>query len=173
MHITTAPIPIQWATIATVAVAVIGAVATVLAALVAHRSSRTAARMALQAQSQTSSLESVDRRIDRAFDANEADNTRLHDEIGRYQEREGVLLNRLSSLEAAFTAHRDQADARIRDLSERVTALYAEVSQLRSLDTQWKRWASAVLMAYATLAERLHRANGEDAPPLPPTPPQD
>jgi hypothetical protein len=38
------------------------------------------------------------------------------------------------------------------------------VGDLRSSDTQWKRWAGVVLGMYATVAEKLRIATGDASP---------
>jgi hypothetical protein len=167
----TAGAGMDWKTIGTVAVACIGAAATVLASLVAWRSNRTANKMTTQAQGQSATLESVDRRIGEAFDAKDADRDYLLAELGRRSQQEEVLRERLARLEATFTAYRDQTDARIQEQGEQIAVLSAELNTLRSSDTAWKRWAGAAIGMYATLAERLRRATGEDSPDLPPSPP--
>jgi hypothetical protein len=172
MHTLTAVItPNNWATVGTIAVAVVGALATMLAALVGYRSSRTATRMTTQSTAQTATLESVDRRIGEAFDAKDADRAFLVAELGRRTEQEELLRARLAQLEAQFTAYKDQTDMRIRDQGDRINILSSEVNSLRSSDTAFRRWTGVAIVMYATLAERLHRATGESAPDLPPTPP--
>jgi hypothetical protein len=168
---TAAPNPADGPPWLTIVLAAIGATATLIAGILAYRSTRTAAAMTAQAQGQTATLESVDRRISEAFDSKEADNARLSAEIVRYQEREGVLLDRLARLEASLIAYKDQTDARIREQGERIAILSGELNNLRSSDSAFRKWAGSVILMYATLAERLHRATGEDAPDLPPSPP--
>lgn len=155
--------------------AVLGAAATacgtVIVAFIAWRSNRAATKLTTQTQAQTSVLESVDRRISEAFDATGAENTRLAAEITRYQEREAVLLDRIAKLERAFQDYREKTDGQLSAQGRQLNALTGEVHGLRSNDEAWRRWSSAVVAAYATLAERLHRATGEDSPLLPPSPP--
>jgi hypothetical protein len=172
MHILAAATPpTSWATAGTIAVAVVGGIATVVAGFLAYRSTRTATAMTTQSTAQTATLESVDRRIGEAFDAKDADREYLLAELGRRSEQEEILRARLAVLEASFSAYKDQTDARIRDQGDRINTLSGEVNSLRNADAAWKRWSGQALLMYATLVERLHRANGEASPELPPTPP--
>lgn len=145
------------------------ALATVIVAFIAWRSNRAATKLTTQTQAQTSVLESVDRRISEAFDATGAENTRLAAEITRYQEREAVLLDRIAKLERAFQDYREKTDGQLGEQGRQLSALTGEVHGLRSNDESWRRWASAVVLLYATAAEKLARHN-ETVSELPPIP---
>jgi chromosome segregation ATPase len=120
--------------------------------------------MTTQTAAQTATLGSMDLRLQATLDGKDALIDDLREERNDLRTQLTDLRATVTALEGALSAFRDQAFAEIRDLRN-------EVGDLRSSDTQWKRWAGVVLGMYATVAERLRQATGDASPDLPPSPP--
>jgi hypothetical protein len=157
-------VSIPWGIIAAITVAVIGFAGSVAGAVLAYRATRAATAMTTQTAAQTATLGSMDTRLQATLDGKDALIDDLREERNDLRTQLTEIRANVTALEGSFSAFRDQAFAEIRDLRN-------EVGDLRSSDTQWKRWAGMVLGMYATVAEKLRMATGEGSPDLPPSPP--
>jgi hypothetical protein len=143
-----AGIPVWLVTIVPVLVAIVSGVGTAIT---------------VKSSQRANAISSIDKRLESTLGGNQALIDDLREEVQRKEAREEVLLTRLTSLEAQFSAYKDQTDAQIRDLR-------TEVYSLRSSEREWRRWADSIVVWSEDAIARLARY-GETMSPLPPSPP--
>lgn len=142
---------------------VIGSTLTVVGTYLTVRGNRKVAQVQATQATSASSLASIDRRIEEAFDAKDRIILDQRTELDR-------LIARIGAMETARTAAQDQTDAQIRDLATRLDSATRRVEAVSQAERELRAWAGQMSTWASTALETINQLGGTIAspPPLPP-----